>query len=95
MDRYDYMQLEDEYRYHDPYGSCIYKALNAKKDELNQLKTSIELKNDVPDLKKLVETYINAYGNIKYALRILEIDITNLEIKYMKGFEKYLCNKKL
>ena len=95
MDRYDYMQLEDEYRYQDPYGSCIYKALNSKKDELNQLKTAIDLKNDDPDFKKLVETYINAYGNIKYALRILEIDITNLEIKYMKGFEKYLCSKKL
>ena len=95
MDRYDYMQLEEEYRYHDPYGSCIYKALNTKKDELNKLKTAIELKNDALDFKKLIETYINAYGNIKYALRILEIDITNLEIKYMKGFEKYLCSKKL
>ena len=95
MDRYDYMQLEEEYRYHDPYGSCIYKALNAKKDELNQLKTSIKLKDDSPDFKKLLETYITAYGNIKYALRILEIDITNLEIKYMKGFEQYLCSKKL
>ena len=95
MDRYDYMQIEDEYRYYDPYGSCIYKALNAKKDELNHLKTAIELKNDITDFKKLVETYINAYGNIKYALRILEIDINNLEIEYMKGFEKYLCSKKL